>query len=118
MRRWQVLPNTPDSFRGVRHGDLDLVLKNEQLKWNPAYSQVSGSLPIAELPFFELSNHTTQTLLRFQLDVTTAGPFELLLPGEGIFRLWVEGRVAKAGRSIAVGSSHRPAHRDAGRRTG
>ena len=25
VRRWQVLPNTPDAFRGVRHGDLDLV---------------------------------------------------------------------------------------------
>jgi putative heme-binding domain-containing protein len=91
VRRWQVLPNTPDAFRGVRHGDLDLVVKNDQLKWAPAYSQVSGSLPIAELPFFELSNHTTQTLLRFGLDVSTAGPFELLLPTEGIFRLWVDG---------------------------
>ncbi|HEX4147051.1 MAG TPA: PVC-type heme-binding CxxCH protein [Pirellulales bacterium] len=91
VRRWQVLPNVPDSFRGVRHGDLDLVVKNDQLKWAPAYSQVSGSLPIDELPFFELSNHTTQSLLRFQLDVTTAGPVELLLPADGIFKLWIDG---------------------------
>ncbi|HTU24240.1 MAG TPA: PVC-type heme-binding CxxCH protein [Pirellulales bacterium] len=91
VRRWQVLLNYPESFRGVRHGDLDLVVKNEQLKWSPAYSQVSGSLPIAELPYFELSNHTTQTLLRFALDVSTAGRVELLLPSTGIFRLWIDG---------------------------
>jgi hypothetical protein len=91
VRRWQVLTNTPESFRGVRHGDLDLVVKNDQLKWTPAYSQVFGSLPIAELPFFELSNHTTQSLLRFELDVTTAGRVELLLPADGIFKLWIDG---------------------------
>jgi hypothetical protein len=67
------------------------VIKNEQLKWTPVYSQVSGSLPIAELPSFELRDRTTQCLVRFELDISTAGPLELLLPAEGVFKLFVDG---------------------------
>ncbi len=91
VRRWQGLTPTPEAVKAVRHGDLDLVLTNSQLKWAPFYSQVSGSLPATDLPICTLNNQSTRSLLRFELDVTTAGQVELLMPADGILKLWLDG---------------------------
>jgi hypothetical protein len=46
--------------------------------WSPAYSKVSGDLPLSELPKFTVWNDTAaQSVVRFQLDVTTAGAAKL-----------------------------------------
>ena len=48
--------------------------------WSPAYARVSGDVPLAELPQFVLWKDTDPlTVVRFQLDVTTAGPVKVRL---------------------------------------
>jgi hypothetical protein len=46
--------------------------------WSPSYSKVSGDLPLSELSKFSVWTDTAQqSVLRFQLDVTTAGAAKL-----------------------------------------
>ena len=51
---------------------------NSEFTWSGVYSKVSGDLPIAELPKFSVWADTApQSVVRFQLDVTTAGAAKL-----------------------------------------
>ncbi len=48
--------------------------------WLPAYSTTAGDLPLADLPKFTVWNNTAaQSVIRCQLDVTTAGKARLKL---------------------------------------
>jgi putative heme-binding domain-containing protein len=79
VRRWQVLDPTPQDMNAFRRGNLALAADPlNTFRWQPAYSKVSGDLPLGELPKFSVWNNTAeQTVLRFQLDVTTPGPAKL-----------------------------------------
>ena len=75
VRRWQVLDPTPQDLNAFRRGNLALAADpNNPFRWQSAYSKVSGELPLGELPKFTIWNNTAElSVLRFQLDVTTAG---------------------------------------------
>jgi len=79
VRRWQVIEATNanlDLFRRTRVSAA--VEADNPFIWSPAYSKVSGELPLGELPKFSVwSNTAAQTVLRFQLDVTTPGSIKL-----------------------------------------
>jgi putative heme-binding domain-containing protein len=79
VRRWQVLAPTPDDLNAFRRGNLALAADPlNTFRWLPAYSKVAGDVPLAELPKFAIWNDTAElSVLRFNLDVTTAGPAKL-----------------------------------------
>jgi hypothetical protein len=61
--------------------------------WGPAYSTVSGVLSVAELPRLEVSKERTPlSVVRFQLDATTAGPVLLKLDSPRGLTLWLNQR--------------------------
>ena len=79
VRRWQVIEPTNANLNLFRRTRVSAAAEPDNpFAWSPAYSLVSGDLPLAELPKFTVWNDTAaQTVLRFQLDVTTAGAAKL-----------------------------------------
>ncbi len=75
VRRWQVLDPTPQDLNAFRRGNLALAADPlNPFRWQSAYSKVSGELPLADLPKFVIWNNTAElSVVRFHLDVTTAG---------------------------------------------
>jgi hypothetical protein len=74
-----VIEPTNANLNAFRRGRVSTAAEPENpFAWSPAYSLVSGDLPLAPLPKFTVWNDTAaQTVMRFQLDVTTAGTAKL-----------------------------------------
>ncbi|MBN9118457.1 MAG: c-type cytochrome [Planctomycetes bacterium] len=79
VRRWQVIDPTPTNLNLFRRTRVSAAAElDNPFTWAPAYSKVSGDLPLAELPKFTVWADTApQSVIRFQLDVTTAGAAKL-----------------------------------------
>ena len=79
VRRWQVIEPTPANLNLFRRTRVSAAAEADNpFAWSPTYSKVSGDLPLAELPKFSVwANTAEQTVLRFQLDVTTTGAAKL-----------------------------------------
>jgi putative heme-binding domain-containing protein len=91
VRRWQVIEPTSanlDAFRVTRVSAA--TEPDKQFVWSPTYSMVSGDLPLASLPKFSVwANTAEQTVLRFNLDVTTAGSVKLKINSVAGLSLYV-----------------------------
>ena len=81
VRQRRVIDPTNENLNAFRRGRVSAAAEPDNpFAWSPAYSLVSGELPLAPLPKFTVWNDTAaQTVLRFQLDVTTAGTAKLKL---------------------------------------
>lgn len=79
VRRWQVIEPTPANLNAFRRARVSAAAEADgAFAWSGVYSKVSGDLPLAELPRFTVWNDTApQSVIRFQLDVTTAGAAKL-----------------------------------------
>ncbi|MCE9565897.1 MAG: c-type cytochrome [Planctomycetes bacterium] len=79
VRRWQVIDPTTENLNTFRRTRVSAAAEvDNTFVWSPVYSLVSGDLPLAALPKFTVWNDTAaQTVLRFNLDVTTAGAAKL-----------------------------------------
>jgi putative heme-binding domain-containing protein len=79
VRRWQVIEPTNANLNAFRVTRVSAATEPDRsFLWSPTYSMVSGDLPLASLPKFSVwANTAEQTVLRFQLDVTTAGTAKL-----------------------------------------
>jgi putative heme-binding domain-containing protein len=75
VRRWQVIDPTNTNLNLFRRTRVSAAAEPDNpFTWSPAYSKVSGDLPLAELPKFTVWTDTAQqSAIRFQLDVTAAG---------------------------------------------
>src|SRR5207244_5264609 len=57
VRRWQVLEATREAYTVLSRTRLATVAdKDAKLTWNPAYSEVSGTLPLDTVPRFQWGN--------------------------------------------------------------
>jgi putative heme-binding domain-containing protein len=81
VRRWQVIDPTNANLNLFRRTRVSASAEPDNpFTWSPVYSKVSGDLPLAELPKFTVWADTApQSVIRFQLDVTTAGAVKLKL---------------------------------------
>ncbi|MFO0824860.1 MAG: c-type cytochrome, partial [Gemmataceae bacterium] len=81
VRRWQVIDPTPENQNLFRRGRVSAAAEPDNtFLWSPTYSLVAGDLPLASLPKFSVWRDTADlTVLRFNLDVTTAGAVKLKL---------------------------------------
>ena len=81
IRRWQVIEPNGENLNRFRRTRVSAAAEPDNpFAWSPVYSTVSGHLPLAELPKFTVWNDTAaQSVVRFQLDVTTAGQAKLKL---------------------------------------
>jgi putative heme-binding domain-containing protein len=96
MRRWQVLEMTPGATQALRRTSLDATIAEPSLTWSPAYSMVSGILPLEAIPastpianqFFDVPGIS---IARGQVDVSTGGPIRLVFNSVEGLTLWVDG---------------------------
>ena len=78
VRRWQVLKGAADS--------PEAALKADAALWSTRYSYVSGVLPANEIPL--------SGWLRFDIDVTKAGPAVLRFTSIAGIECWIDGKPA------------------------
>jgi putative heme-binding domain-containing protein len=90
VRRWMVLTDAPlarQQFGRVDFESRHMVAKRDI--WRTAYSQVSGTLPVAELPVFDTKIFPPKmTLVDFQLDVSTPGFIAIKVDPTVVCRTW------------------------------
>jgi putative heme-binding domain-containing protein len=88
-RRWQVLHATPEAAQAIRHAGIEMVTREGQLRWNPAYSRVSGELPLDTLQGIKIPYQASSLgFARFQLTVSTPGKVKLRLNSAIGIKLW------------------------------
>jgi putative heme-binding domain-containing protein len=89
VRRWRVLDET--QTRGVAESPDVLASPTgaASLRWNAAYSLVSGDLPADALPVAEGTN---AAFVRCDLDVTAGGVIGLRVNSPQGLKLWVDGQ--------------------------
>jgi len=93
VRRWQALEPTREAWTFLHlGGGLATPAKDERgLQWNSVYSTVAGLLPLADVPSFSLGKEKHPvSLVRCQVDVTTAGPFLVRLNSTKGLKLWID----------------------------
>jgi putative heme-binding domain-containing protein len=102
VRRWEgVLPVQP-LFTVVTRDRVGAVATNKELKWAPAYSAVKGDLPLDDMPRWKIGQGPDQSVVRFQLDVTTAGKAKLVVPDTTGLELWLDGTPLSTGKEIPL----------------
>ena len=107
VRNWQVLQPSNDVTFKLRRTRLASVTEDDPaFVWQPAYSRVSGELPLNDLPKVMYRGPFQNApsglnFLRFSLDVGTAGEVELALNSIKGTTVWLDGvELEAAARSI------------------
>ncbi len=119
VRRWQVLEADPAAFRELRRWGLQTVAKTDgngygsssgsALTWSPAYSEVSGTLPLDAMPVVTLgalpgsgAELGATGFARFQIDVSTPGAVRLAFNSTRGLSLWMDGTAIEPRESIDI----------------
>jgi hypothetical protein len=94
VRRWQIIEPTPENMNLARRTRLAAAAEpGTPFTWSPVYSHVSGKLPLAELPKLVVwSGNDPLAVIRFHLDVTTAGKVKLKFNSIEGLTLFVAGK--------------------------
>lgn len=108
VRRWQVLELTPAARERMHWlGPAGAAKDADQLTWTPAYSQVSGTLPLRDVVRVPMGKNRPKHvafwgIARCQFQATTPGAVKLRLdPPDGL-SLWLDGTPLKAAREMPV----------------
>jgi putative heme-binding domain-containing protein len=93
VRRWQVLEDTAEAKRILRETRIGSAASADPgLNWSPAYSIVSGLLPLESMPLLRYRQDMAPlAFARCQLDVSTAGKVKLQLKSAAGLFLWLDG---------------------------
>jgi putative heme-binding domain-containing protein len=102
VRRWEgVLPVQP-LFAVVTRDRVGAVATSKDLQWSSVYSTVKGDLPTESMPKWKIGQGPDQAVVRFQLDVTTAGKVKLSVPDVTGLQLWLDGTPLTVDKEIAL----------------
>ncbi len=108
-RRWEVLQPTKEAYtRLSRTSDAQLMADDTDLQWVPAYTTVSGHLPVGELVFFQkdvaiVESFRKVAFVRAALNVTSAGAIGLKV-GESTdgLEFWLDGKPIEAAALASI----------------
>ena len=110
VRRWRVMQFTPRAAYNLRRFGYDTAASDDPVyAWGAAYSQVSGSLAIAELPKLKVRDLSV-AVARFEVDVTTPGEVQLRLDDTTGLEIWHKSRPLEVKPDIKLDLS-RGSHR-------
>lgn len=90
VRRWQALQPSKELSTVIHRERLGAVATAGNLSWAPAYSLVSGDLPTDAAPTFQNREKAPTSVLRFQIEATTAGKVKLSLNDPTGLSVWVD----------------------------
>jgi putative heme-binding domain-containing protein len=104
VRRWQVLEATPQARQLLNRTRLASAAGNDPaLSWMPAYSQVSGQLPLDAVPRLQYRGDMPPVgLVRCHFDVSTGGKVRLLLNSPVGMTLWLDGSPVEASATMSL----------------
>src|SRR5262249_47157903 len=104
VRRWQVLEPTAQARELLGSTRLATVAGNDPaLLWSPAYSQVSGLLPLDGMSRHKIRDDWPPlSFARFQLDVSTGGKIKLSLNSATGVNAWLDGAPVEAKEAITL----------------
>jgi putative heme-binding domain-containing protein len=91
VRRWETVQPTKELFTAVTRDRLAAVATATDLSWAPVYSRVGGGLPLDDTAKWKIGDGVYQSVVRFQLDVTTAGDVALNIADTTGLTMWVDG---------------------------
>jgi putative heme-binding domain-containing protein len=93
-RRWETLQWTQEANRRLNRTSHDTAATDDPaLTWLPAFSKVSGHLPLEGLPRFQPHRETAPTsFVRCRLEVTTPGAVRLELNDTNGLSMWLDGK--------------------------
>ena len=110
-RRWRVLDASPATYRTLARFGLgaaagvvpDSPGEAIDLSWLPAYSLVSGDLPLDAPPPIRLGKDVLRHgFVRAELDVSTGGLVKIALADPAGLDLWVDGSKVVAGPEVML----------------
>ena len=102
-RRWQALDPATPRLAEILISEPGSVPTREDLAWTPAYADVSGSLPLTDLPVVVYPIGGVRThLLRTEVEVTTPGNLGLQLNDTAGLSVWIDGRPLTPQQQMAV----------------
>ncbi len=93
-RRWETLIHTPEAHRRLNRTSFDIAATDDAaLSWEPAYSLVSGQLPLAGLPHLKPHRETPPTsFVRCQIEVTTPGEVMISFNSSANLEFWLDSK--------------------------
>jgi putative heme-binding domain-containing protein len=91
IQRWRVLKSTP--------GDIAAVLQADPGEWAPAYSQVSGALPIQDLVAV---NPEKSLFLQGEIAVSAGGPITFRFNSSKGLDAWLDDRPLPGGEAPTI----------------
>jgi putative heme-binding domain-containing protein len=103
VRRWQALEPTKEGVERFRRTSFTVAIETNDpaLSWRPAYSKVNGTLPLEDLPTFQVWNGSTPTsVVRFEVEVTTPGTVRLAMGSVDGLQLWLDGKPHELGEQF------------------
>lgn len=96
VRRWTTVSPTKELSGKLRAEGLGAIVKdNAKLSGQPAYSKVSGDLPIEELPVIIANANKPYSVVRFEIEVIGKGNVRLALNTPTGLTAWVDQKAVK-----------------------
>jgi len=89
VRRWQAVQPSKELTTILHRERLAAIATAGNLIWAPAYSLVSGDLPAEAAPAFKNREGMPTSVVRFQVEVTTAGKVKLSFNDTTGLSVWV-----------------------------
>lgn len=90
VRRWHTLTNNKEVVTKIDKNGLDfLVNESAELSLQPAFSKVSGDLPVGELPVIEIDPNRRYSFVKFEIEVLSAGNVDLSFNSTEGITAWV-----------------------------
>ncbi len=91
-RTWQALAPSPAVARTLSaiEGTGKILSGDPDLIWTPAYSRVSGDLPVAELPKYHRPSHPALAAVRCRLEVLSGGALKFKIDNPSGVSVWLD----------------------------
>ena len=90
VRQWHALADQEELVTKIRENGLDYVVQEDTKKYRqPAYSKVSGELPVEELPLLALDSNQCYSFVTFDVEVLSAGNVSLSFKATQGMTAWV-----------------------------
>ncbi|GAB4053984.1 PVC-type heme-binding CxxCH protein [Spirosoma litoris] len=89
VRRWNTTSGNKELARKIGSDGLGYLTKdNTKLAWQPAYSKVSGELPLDELPILDINAGKRYSFVRFDIEVVSKGNVNLVMNSTAGLSVW------------------------------
>jgi hypothetical protein len=104
VRRWETVPAIPALTQKISDAGPALILKpTAKIPFRPAYSTVSGELPIEELPVIQGKANQRYSFVKFGVEVLSQGNVNLAINSTAGITAWVDQKPLKlAGQGAVV----------------